>query len=171
MSGHRKTAILVAAAASLFGSLCLAPAASASQAAWNGAYMLTISADAKTGTSPVVRGPEYAQRGSYTFSSNCATGVCIAQVDSAPAPKNQYMPRGGQYTWNGSQWVQQTNWNFACQLPNGAIESDPARSVTAYAPGAKGALNGRFHTDIVSGACKGSVDMPVTATPVQTPVV
>jgi hypothetical protein len=172
MSGHRKTAILFAAAASVSGALLLAPSAWAGQApAWNGQYLLTVSADAKTGTSPAVRGSEYAQRGSYSLSSNCNTGVCVARVDNAPAPKSQYLPRGGQYTWNGSQWVQQANWNFACQLPNGAIESDPARSITAYTPGARGALNGRFHTDILSGACRGTVDMPVTMTPVQTPVV
>jgi hypothetical protein len=172
MSGHRRTAMLVAAAAALSGSVCLAPAASASQAAsWNGQYLLTISSDAKTGTSMAARGPEFAQRGSYSFSSNCTTGVCIARVDNAPAPRNQYMPRGGQYTWNGSQWVQQTTWNMGCQLPNGAMESDPARSITAYTPSARGVLNGRFHTDILNGACRGSMDMPVTAVPVSAPMV
>jgi hypothetical protein len=38
-------------------------------------------------------------------------------------------------------------------------------------PGANGALTGVFHTDIVSGACKGSIEMPLTATPYSPPVI
>jgi hypothetical protein len=32
-------------------------------------------------------------------------------------------------------------------------------------------LTGVFHTDVVSGACKGSIEMPLTATPYSPPVI
>ncbi|WP_249025324.1 hypothetical protein [Mycobacterium heidelbergense] len=172
MSGHRRIGLFVAAAAGLCGLVGLAPTASASGAsAWNGQYLLTFSANQKTGTSAVARQPEYAQRASYSFTSSCSTGVCVATVANPPAPKNQYMPRSVQYTWNGSQWVQQTSGNFDCLLVNGAVEHDPAKSVTVYTPAANGALTGVSRTVILSGACRGNVDMPVSATPVQPEVV
>ena len=57
-----------------------------------------------------------------------------------------------------------------CLLPDGTIENDPAKSITVYTPGANGILTGVFHTDIASGACKGNVDMPVSAKPAALPV-
>ncbi|MDT5350681.1 MAG: hypothetical protein QOH91_3968 [Mycobacterium sp.] len=58
-----------------------------------------------------------------------------------------------------------------CLLPDGTIEYDPAKSITVYTPEANGILTGVFHTDISSGACKGNVHMPVSATPAQSPVI
>jgi hypothetical protein len=172
MSGHRKTALIALATASVSCSLWLAPAAFAGEGtALNGHYVLTFSANQKTGTSMAARQPEYAQRANYSFTSSCATGVCVATVNDSPAPKNQYLQQSGVYTWNGSQWVQQMTSKWDCPLLGGLVEHDPARSITALTPGPNGAMTGVFHTDIVSGACKGSVEMPVTATPFLPPVV
>ncbi|HKI41149.1 MAG TPA: hypothetical protein VKA66_12335, partial [Mycobacterium sp.] len=84
---------------------------------------------------------------------------------------NEFIPRPIQYTWNGSQWVRETTWKWDCLLSDGTIEYDPAKSITVYTPGPNGILTGVFHTDISSGACKGNVDMPVSAAPAQPPVV
>jgi hypothetical protein len=81
------------------------------------------------------------------------------------------MRQSVQYTWNGSQWVQVMNGKFDCPLLGGLVEHDPARSTTVLVPGPNGALTGVFRTEIVSGACKGNVDMPVTATTISPPVV
>jgi hypothetical protein len=172
MSGHRKIALVALAASSLGSAVWLSPAAFAVQASnWNGPYLLTFSANQKSGTSMAARQPETAQRASYSFTSSCSTGVCVATVNDPPAAKNQYMQRSVQYAWNGSQWVQQMNRTWDCPLLGGIVEHDPARSITALTPGPNGALTGVFHTDIVSGACKGTVDMPVSATPVSPPVI
>ena len=172
MSAHRKTTLLALAATSLGCSLWLSPAAFAGQASsWNGHYLVTFAANQKTGTSVAARQPEYVQRASYSFTSSCSTGVCVATVNDPPPPKNQYMQRSVEYTWNGSQWVQVTSWKWDCPLVGGIVEQDPAKSITALTPGPNGVLTGVLHTDIFSGACKGSVDMPVSATPVSPPVI
>jgi hypothetical protein len=172
MSAHRKTGLLALGAAALGGSLLLAPAAFASQAsAWDGHYLLTFAANQKTGTSLAARQPEYPQRASYSFTSSCSTGVCVAAVSNPPAPKNPYMQQSVQYAWNGSQWVQQINRQWDCPLFGGMVEHDAARSITALTPAPDGSLTGVLHMDILSGACKGSVEMPVTAAPFSPPVV
>jgi hypothetical protein len=172
MSGHRKTALVALAAASMGCSVWLSPAAFAGQAsAWNGPYLLTFAANQKTGTSMAARQPETAQRASYSFTSNCSTGVCVATVNNPPAPKSSYEQRSVQFGWNGSQWVQQVNRTWDCPLLGGLVEHDPARSITALTPGTDGTLTGVFRIDIVRGACAGSLEMPVTATPVSPPVV
>jgi hypothetical protein len=172
MSAHRKTALLALAAASLGGSLLLAPTAFAGEASsWDGHYLLTSSANQKIGTSLAARQPEYAQRASYSFTSSCSTGVCVATVSDPPAPKNPYMQRSVEYAWNGSQWVQQMSRQWDCRLLGGLVEHDAARSITALTPGPNGALTGVLHMDILSGTCKGSVEMPVTATPFSPPIV
>jgi hypothetical protein len=51
------------------------------------------------------------------------------------------------------------------------VEHDAARSITALTPAADGSLTGVLHMDILSGACKGSVEMPVTAVPFSPPVI
>jgi len=171
MSRHRTYALAVAAAGSLGCSLCLAPASFAGDPLWNGQYVVTLSANAKNGTSTAASQPEYAHRAIYSFTSSCASGVCIATVDNPPPPKNQYLPQSIEFTWNGSQWVREMSWKWDCLLPDGTIEYDPAKSITAYTPGPNGVLTGVFHTDILSGACKGNVDMPVTAAPAHPPTV
>jgi hypothetical protein len=163
---------LAALAASLCGSVWLAPAALAGDvASWNGQYVLVLSANAKTGTSIAAGQSEYAHRGSYSISSSCSAGVCTATVNNPPPPKNDSMPATVEFTWNGSQWIREMTWKWDCLLPDGTIESDPAKSITVYTPGANGILTGVFHTDIASGACKGNVDIPVSAKPVDPPAV
>jgi hypothetical protein len=171
MSAPRKTMLVVGAAASLCGSLCLAPPAFAGEvASWNGQYILVLSANAKNGTSIAASQNELAHRGSYSISSTCSANVCTATVNNPPPPKNDSMPATVEFTWNGSQWVREMSWKWDCLLPDGTTEADPAKSITVYTPGANGILTGVFHTDIASGACKGNVDMPVSAKPAALPV-
>jgi hypothetical protein len=171
MSSFRRTTLVVLAATSLSGALSSAPQASAGEvASWNGQYILTLSANAKSGTSLAAGQGEAAHRGSYSISSSCSAGVCTATVNDPPPPKNESMPRTVEFTWNGSQWIREMAWKWDCLLPDGTIEYDPAKSITVYTPGQYGILTGVFHTDISSGACKGNVDMPVSAKPVATPV-
>lgn len=175
MSKHRKTALFVVAGASLCTAYLaggLAPKAVAGDAAsWNGHYLVTVSADAKTGTSMAARDREYAQKGSYSFTSSCSSGSCVATVTNPPPPKNQYMPRTIQFTWNGSAWVREISWRWECRKFPGLTEYDPAKSTTIYTPGPNGVLTGIFHTDILSGACQGTVEMPVSAKEVHPAVV
>lgn len=161
MSGHRKKAMLALAAASLAATL--APnAVAAAEPSWNGQYLVTLSANAKTGTSMAANRPEYPHKANYTFSSRCASDVCIATVVDAPPPKNEFIPRPIEYTWNGTQWVREISWQWDCLLPDGTIEYAPAKSITAYTPGQYGILTGVFHTDIASGTCKGNVSVGQT---------
>lgn len=96
MSGHRKKAMLALAAASLAATL--APnAVAAAEPSWNGQYLVTLSANAKTGTSMAANRPEYPHKANYTFSSRCASDVCIATVVDAPPPKNEFIPRPIEY--------------------------------------------------------------------------
>jgi hypothetical protein len=171
MSGRRSTAVIALAAMSLAGSLSLAPAAFAADPLWNGQYVLTLGANAKSGISIAARQPEFAHRTSVSITSKCTAGVCTATVNDPPPPKNDSMPRTIEFTWNGAQWVREMTWQWDCLLPDGTTESDPAKSITAYTPGPNGVLTGVFHTDITSGACKGNVDMPVSAAPANPPVV
>ena len=68
--------------------------------------------------------------------------------------------------WTGSQWSISTTWNWDCLLPDGTITFDPANSVTSYVPQSDGSLAGAFQTTISSGACQGTVSIPLTAVPV-----
>ena len=167
MPSYRRTTLVALAAVSLN----TAPPASAGEVAnWNGEYILALSANAKSGTSIAATQPEFAHRTNVSISSSCSAGVCVATVNNPPPPKNDSMPRSIEFTWNGSQWVREMTWKWDCLLPDGTIEYDPAKSITVYTPGQYGILTGVFHTDISSGACKGNVDMPVSAKPVTTPV-
>src|SRR5271168_2870827 len=106
MSRHLALAVVAAAG----GSLWPAPAAFAGDPLWNGQYVVTLSANAKNGTSTAAEQPEYAHRAIYSFSSSCSSGVCVATVNNPPPPKNQYMPQAIEFTWNGSQWVREMSW-------------------------------------------------------------
>ncbi len=93
MSGHRKTAThrLGGSGSGLLTIVRLAPAAFAGAgSALDGHYLLTFSANQKTGTSMAARQPESAQWAKYSFTSSCSTGACVAKVNDSPAPINQY---------------------------------------------------------------------------------
>jgi hypothetical protein len=171
MSGHRTIAAAFLTATSLGGLTWLAPASFAADPLWNGEYLLTLSTNAKSGISMAASQQENPHRTIVSISSKCSSGTCIATVDNPPPPKNDSMPRTIEFTWNGSQWVREMTWQWDCLLPDGTIEPDPAKSITVYTPGPNGVFTGVFHTDIKSGACKGNVDMPVTAAPTHPPVV
>jgi hypothetical protein len=169
MSGFRNAGL--AASVAMSASLCLAPVASAGEvASWNGEYIMVLSTNAKSGTSIAASQNEFAHRSSVTLSSSCTAGVCIATVNNPPPPKNESMPHTIEFTWNGAQWVREMTWQWDCLLPDGTVENAPAKSITVYTPGQYGILTGVFHTDISSGACKGNVDIPVSAKPVSVPV-
>ncbi|RFZ34080.1 hypothetical protein [Mycobacterium marinum] len=171
MSRPHQTGLGAAAAAWFCVSLCFAPPAYAGEvAAWNGDYILTLAANAKTGTSIAASQPEFAHRISVSISSSCSAGVCTATVNNPPPPKNESMPQSIEFTWNGSQWVREMTWKWDCLVPDGTIEYNPAKSISVYTPGDYGILTGVFHTNIYSGACKGNVDMPLSAKPVAVPV-
>jgi len=172
MSGRRTTGLIALAGAAAGCALWLAPAALAGTgSALDGHYMVTFSANQKTGTSAAARMPEAAQWAKYSFTSSCSTGGCVAKVSDAPASPSLYAQQSGPYAWNGSQWIEQTTSKYDCPVAGGLVEHDPARSTAVLTPGPNGALTGVFHTDIVSGACKGSVEMPLTATPYSPPVI
>ncbi|GFG68065.1 hypothetical protein MKUB_55550 [Mycobacterium kubicae] len=162
----RTAALAAAAALPMAAALCAAPAHAGEVASWNGQYILTLNANAKTGTSVAASQPEFARRTSVSITSNCSAGTCVATVNGPAPPKNESMPRTVEFTWNGAQWVREMTWQWDCLLPDGTVEYDPAKSLTVYTPGQYGILTGVFHTDISSGACKGNVDMPVSAKPV-----
>lgn len=171
MSRLGQTALAALAATSVcWAMMSTAPRATAEGGpSWNGQYVVTFGANAKTGTSIAASAPEYAHRAKYSFSSSCSSGVCVATVTDAPPAKNEFIQRPIEYTWNGSQWVRETTWIWDCLLPDGTIEYNPAKSIAVYTPGPHGILTGVFHTDITSGACKGNVDMPVSAKPAHDP--
>src|SRR6201984_3525841 len=94
MSVRRKTALVALAAGSLSlgGSLWFSPVAFAGDASsLDGHYLLTFSANQKSGTSMAARQPEYTQRARYSFTSSCSTGVCVATVSDPQPPRNQSM--------------------------------------------------------------------------------
>ena len=105
MSGRRNTAVIALAAVSLGASLWLAPTAFAGDPLWNGHYILTFPPTQRTGPASRPAKPEYAHRASYSITSKCSAGVCVATVNDPPPPKNQSMPQSVKFTWNGSQWV------------------------------------------------------------------
>lgn len=133
-------------------------------------YIMALGTNAKTGTSIAASQNEFAHRTMASISSTCAAGACVATVNNPAPPKNDTMPRTVEFIWNGSQWVREFTWKWDCLLPDGTIEYDPAKSITVYTPGEYGILTGVFHTDILSGTCKGNVDMPVSAKPATPPV-
>lgn len=168
VSRFSKTMLGASAAASMGASLCLTPVAHAGEvASWNGQYLMVLGTNAKSGTSIAAGQNEPAHRTNVSLTSTCNAGGCVATVTNPAPPKNESMPATVEFTWNGAQWVREMNWKWDCLLPDGTIEYAPAKSITVYTPGQYGILTGVFHTDIASGACKGNVDMPVSAKPIQ----
>ena len=50
-------------------------------------------------------------------------------------------------------------------MPDTTIEWDPARSDVRYTPQPDGSLAGTMHTEILSGTCRGTLDINMTAEP------
>jgi hypothetical protein len=140
------------------------PALAADAPSWNGWYKLTFHTDQKSGTSIAANQPETPYTASYKFSTDCSSGQCVATVLDGPTPKSN-VAQSTKFDWTGTQWSRSGSWRWDCQLGDGTITFDPATSITTYTPQPDGSLTGTFQTTINSGACQGTVSIPVTATP------
>lgn len=144
--------------------LCLAPTASADPApSWNGEYQITFFYAQKEGTSVAADQPQPRDVDNYVFSSSCSDGPCVATIVSGPAPRNPTVPQPVQFTWDGSSWSQVNDFQWDCLMPDGNVEWNPARAEVHYTPQLDGSLSGKWHTDIASGACQGTIDMIMQA--------
>ncbi|EKF24365.1 hypothetical protein C731_1570 [Mycolicibacterium hassiacum DSM 44199] len=127
---------------------------------------MTYASD-KMGTSLAARQAEPDFSATYTLVTDCSSGLCIATVVDGPAPSNPTIPQPIRYTWDGARWQYSYNWQWDCFLGDGAPRVyAPARSRVFYAPDDTGSLFGTWHTEILSGPCRGTVTMPVAAYPV-----
>lgn len=154
----------LAAAALLAGGLLAdIPQASADVTAnWDGMYKMTFHTDEKSGTSVAAAQRETPYTATYTFKTDCSSGKCVATVVESPTPKDN-VSKSVTFDWTGSQWSRSASWKWDCLLPDGTITYDPANSLTTYVPQPDGSLAGTFQTTISTGACQGTVSIPVTA--------
>ena len=143
--------------------LSLPPTASADPPSWNGEYAITFIVGPKSGTSMAVGQPEGQYTDTYGFRSSCTSGKCIATIISGPPPRNPTVPQPVQFTWDGSSWTQVSDFQWDCMMPDGTIKWNPARADVRYTPQLDGSLSGSMHTEILNGACQGTVEMHMTA--------
>ncbi|MCH9666480.1 MAG: hypothetical protein K0U76_17215 [Actinomycetia bacterium] len=156
----------VATSVGALAALGLAPTASAGGVpVWDGPYEITFRVDEKTGTSMAATQAENRYTDSYTFDTSCSGGSCVATIVGGPAPRNSTVPVPVTFTWNGSAWASNTNFHWNCLMPDGSIEWNPASAQVAYTPQSDDTFAGRWHTDIQSGACQGTVDITMAAIP------
>lgn len=160
-----RSALAAAAIAMCAAQVPVAAAAPAAQLL-EGTYTVTTHASQKTGTSIAARQPEPDFGGDFQFVTDCSSGRCVATVLGGAPSANPTVPQPQRYTWNGSGWVFVYDWQWEC------YEGDdvprlyaPARSQVSYVPVGDGSLQGTWQTEIASGACQGSVIMPVSARP------
>lgn len=154
-----------ALAAAVVAALACAPAAVADPApSWNGWYRITFHTDRKSGTSIAAGQSEEPYSAWYRVTTDCSSGTCVATVVDGPAPKDN-VSSSTTFSWTGSQWSRTNNWRWDCLLPDRTITFDPASSTTTYSPQPDGSLTGTFATNIGSGACQGTVYIPLTAAP------
>jgi hypothetical protein len=150
-------------AAPLAIAMSLAPSACADAASWNGQYAITFMVGPKSGTSMAVGDPEVQHTDTYGFRSSCSSGKCVATIVSGPPPSNPTVPQPVQFTWDGSSWVQHSDFQWDCMMPDTSIQWNPAHADVRYTPQPDGSLAGTMHTDILSGACQGTIDMDMRA--------
>ncbi|PND58114.1 hypothetical protein CRM90_08975 [Mycobacterium sp. ENV421] len=141
----------------------LAPIAFADSASWNGEYAITFIVGPKAGTSMAAGQPEQQHTETYGFQSNCTNGTCTATITSGPPPSNPTVPQPVRFTWDGSSWTQASDFQWQCLMPDETVQWNPAHAEVRYTPQADGSLSGTMHTEIISGACQGTVDMNMTA--------
>lgn len=153
-------AVAVAMATAAAPSVHAVPAPS-----WNGWYRVTFHTDQKSGTSMAATQTEEPYTVSYRFSTDCSAGPCQAAIVDGPGAKDNVV-QAVKFDWTGTQWSHTNAWRWDCLLPDETITFDPARSVTSYTPQSDGTLVGTFATNIGSGACQGTVYIPLTAVPV-----
>jgi hypothetical protein len=158
----RVVAVLAAVAASVVGAPDMG--ANAMSPSWNGKYSLVRYAVSKSGTSVAAKQAEPTFSADYVFSTACSTGQCVATATNGPTPKNPTLPQPSHYNWDGAKWVERFDFQWDCYMGEGVPKVwAPARSWAYYAPQPDGSLRGTWHTDIISGPCQGSVEMPVAA--------
>ena len=163
MTRDRLSSLIGLCTASLAITLSLARTASAEPPSWNGEYAITFIVGPKSGTSIAAGQPEGQYTDTYAFRSNCTSGKCTATIISGPPPKNPTVPQTAQFTWDGSSWTQGSDFQWDCMMPDGTIQWNPARADVRYTPQPDGTLSGTMHTEILSGACQGTVEMNMTA--------
>jgi hypothetical protein len=163
MAPHRLSRLLGLCAASLAIALLLAATASADTASWNGEYAITFIVGPKSGTSVAAGQPEAQYTDTYTFRSNCTSGKCTAMIIGGPPPRNPTVRQPVEFTWDGSSWTQVSDFQWDCMMPDATIQWNPARADVRYTPQPDGTLSGTMHTEILSGACQGTLDMNMTA--------
>lgn len=165
MIGTRSVGLIAVGATLTGGSLLCAPIGHADAAPnWSGNYKVTFHTDQKSGTSMAAGQIETPYTATYEFTTDCSSGKCVASVIDGPTPKDN-VSQSIKFDWTGSQWSRSTSWNWDCLLPDRTITFDPANSVTTYVPQPDGSLTGTFQTTISSGACQGTVSIPLTAVP------
>ena len=157
-----RAATVAAIVMGLFAS-AVSPAQAAPRA-WTGAYSMVTYASQKGGTSATIRQPESDFSAVFTMTTSCASGACVATA-IGPASSNPTVPNPLTYSWDGQQWKAVYDWVWQCRLAGGQSQWSPARSFTFYTPQPDGSLQGMWHTDIATGACRGNVVMPVAAYP------
>lgn len=157
--------VVMAATASVIAAAAAPPSYADPAPSWNGWYRITFHTDQKTGTSIAAKQSEEAYTVSYRFATDCSSGTCRAAALDGPGSKDN-VEQSVTFDWTGTQWSHTNGWRWDCLLPDGTITFDPARSVTTYSPQPDGTLVGTFATNIGSGACQGTVYIPMTAVPV-----
>jgi hypothetical protein len=157
---------VAAATAVIAAGALLAPSAASADPAptWNGWYKISFQTDRKSGTSLAAKQSEVPYTVWYKFATDCSAGPCVATVVDGPTPKDN-AAQATKFDWTGSQWSRTNTWRWDCALGDGTLTFDPASSVTTYSPQADGSLTGTFATNIGSGACQGTVYIPLVAVP------
>jgi hypothetical protein len=163
MAPDRLSSLVCFCAASLALTLPLPPTASADSPSWNGEYAITFIVGPKSGTSMAAGDAEVQYTDTYGFRSSCTSGKCIATIVSGPPPRNPTVPQPVQFTWDGSSWTQVSDFQWDCMMPDTTIQWNPARANVRYTPQPDASLSGTMHTEILSGACQGTLDMNMTA--------
>lgn len=163
MASNGLSGLVGLCAAPLAIALSFAPTAAADAASWNGTYAITFMVGPKSGTSMAVGDPEVQHTDTYGFRSSCSSGKCVATIVSGPAPSNPTVPQPVQFTWDGSSWTQVSDFQWDCMMPDTSIQWNPAHSTVRYTPQSDGSLSGVMHTEILSGACQGTIDMDMKA--------
>jgi hypothetical protein len=163
MAPDRLGSCLGVCAASLAIALSLPPSASAEPPSWNGEYTITFIVGPKSGSSIAAGQSEVQYTDTYVFRSSCTSGKCTATIIGGPSPRNPTVPQPVQFTWDGSSWTQVSDFQWDCMMPDETIQWNPARADVRYTPQPDGSLSGTMHTEILSGACQGTVDINMTA--------
>jgi hypothetical protein len=163
MNRERLSCLVGLCAPSLAIALSVCPTASADPPSWNGEYAITFIVGPKSGSSIAAGQPEGQYTDMYAFRSSCMSGECTATIISGPPPRNPTVPQPVQFTWDGSSWRQVSDFQWDCMMPDTTIQWNPARADVRYTPQPDGSLTGTLHTEILSGACQGTLDINMTA--------